>query len=283
MTRTAIVGFLLVLALGSQPDAAAVPVVGTSNVGSKDTTVLELKLPCSVVDKLCDYISKNPITGKAGCTAAGAGAAATCDTIGLGPENPLADVCAGVAGGALAMSCLHTISKGGTFNAPACKQMANCPTNSSSEQQFVVQKPGAAAPPAVGSDLVQKPEVGEASSEALSGAHDGQKRTMGLELKLPCSVVDKLCAYISKNPITGKAGCAAAGAGAAATCETIGLGPEDPLADVCAGVAGGALAMSCLHTISKGGTFNAPACRQMANCPTNSSSEYVQMEVPILV
>merc|ERR1711920_343257 len=78
---------------------------------------------------------------------------------------------------------------------------------------------------------------------------------------------------VAANPITTYAGCAALGLGAGTACQIIGWGPENPAADVCTGLAGGVLAVSCHQAIAANDKFDAKKCTEALHCTYEATAE----------
>lgn len=83
-------------------------------------------LSCNIISKVCDVIAEEAIVTLEGCTTLAVEGAVLCETVGLGPENPWADICAAVVGAAIKMGCDKAIEAAEEFGADGCKRAANC-------------------------------------------------------------------------------------------------------------------------------------------------------------
>jgi hypothetical protein len=82
---------------------------------------------CKIVQKAADKIvGTGEISDLAGCTELGAAAAGACELAGLGPEDPLSDVCAGVLGVAGKVACDKMVSSGADFGINSLLAAVGC-------------------------------------------------------------------------------------------------------------------------------------------------------------
>lgn len=79
-----------------------------------------------MIDLACDALFKDAVDSKALCLVDTAEAVATCEAVGLGPEDPLADACAFVLGTVVTTACEAAVSKGVKFGKAQCKTAAGC-------------------------------------------------------------------------------------------------------------------------------------------------------------
>merc|ERR1712178_76954 len=85
--------------------------------------------------------------------------------------------------------------------------------------------------------------------------------------------IKEACRHLFTVAGTSAGACAVDAGEAAAACEAAGLGPEDPLADTCAGILGSTVAGACVAAIKEGGSFTGGQCKQAAGCGSLLSSE----------
>lgn len=107
----------------------------------------------------------------------------------------------------------------------------------------------------------------DASIEALS-IQLGCDETVGrrnLE-SLTCTIVSAASHVLISGAIESKVGCGELATEAALTCETFGGGPEDPFADACAGIIGGAGFAACEAAVDKGTAFTADDLDSAVGC-----------------
>ena len=82
---------------------------------------------CKIVQKAADdIVGTGEISDLAGCTELGAAAAGACELAGLGPEDPLSDVCAGVLGVAGKVACDKMVSSGADFGINSLLAAVGC-------------------------------------------------------------------------------------------------------------------------------------------------------------
>ena len=81
---------------------------------------------CFIVKKVCSTVCGEGIGSLGLCTADDGLVVATCETVGLGPEDPAADVCAGVLGAAFEGVCTAAINEIGTLTGDACAKAIGC-------------------------------------------------------------------------------------------------------------------------------------------------------------
>lgn len=86
-------------------------------------------LTCAVVKGICDTIGKQNIVTDAECEAIADGAGSTCEIVGLGPEDPLADICLAVVRGAIKDGCKEVVKQGEKYGVSECKSAAGCATS----------------------------------------------------------------------------------------------------------------------------------------------------------
>jgi len=119
--------------------------------------------------------------------------------------------------------------------------------------------------------LLQQSEVEETEHQAKETEHHGElallDRTIVKKSDPKCPVVRGACGIVcsTAGAITSDVGCAAAASGWIAACEAIGGGPEDPLADACAGLSG-TIGSACIAVVGAGGPFTSFACSKALGC-----------------
>jgi len=87
---------------------------------------------------------------------------------------------------------------------------------------------------------------------------------------LSCFVIKKACNVIAGKAISSIVECQELVAEAAGICEAVGLGPEDPFADICAATIGTLIETACVAAVKEGKQFGANECIAAANCATSS-------------
>jgi len=96
-------------------------------LGSPDTPTVSAL--CKVVDAACSALFSllgSAITSAGACTLGAAEIAGICEAVGLGPEDPFADICAVVLGGGFEAACLAAVSAGKSFGVSSCDAVAGC-------------------------------------------------------------------------------------------------------------------------------------------------------------
>lgn len=110
---------------------------GTPNAGDeksqcprpRDLLHALARLSCNVIKGVCDIIGKGGgYATKSQCTSLSVEGAGLCVLVGLGPEDPFADTCAGVVGGVVKVACDRAVREFRHFAADECKRVAGCGT-----------------------------------------------------------------------------------------------------------------------------------------------------------
>merc|ERR1712096_144567 len=120
----------------------------------------------------------------------------------------------------------------------------------------------------------------EGAQGAAEGTAVGQAGQVGVSFKqgyklynkwlLPskCDVIKSASSSIvgSGLKVASQGACIAGDAAVAGACEVAGIGPEDPMADVCAAILATAFEVACTAAIAEGGTLTADALSKQAGC-----------------
>jgi len=83
-------------------------------------------LSCFVISKVCDLIANQNITTSMGCHGLAAEGVGLCQTVGLGPEDPWADICSAVIAGVIEVGCNKAVDAARQYGAEECKRAAGC-------------------------------------------------------------------------------------------------------------------------------------------------------------
>merc|ERR1719436_522029 len=80
-------------------------------------------LTCAILDVVCDTVFgvASKLTTQAECTADDALIAGACETAGIGPEDPLSDICAVTFASMFQYACGKAVGEAGKFSKKACK------------------------------------------------------------------------------------------------------------------------------------------------------------------
>merc|ERR1712034_66908 len=83
-----------------------------------------------------------------------------------------------------------------------------------------------------------------------------------------CEVIKSASSSIvgSGLKVATQGACVAGDVAVGGACEVAGIGPEDPLSDVCAAILATAFEVACTAAISEGGTLTADALSKQAGC-----------------
>merc|ERR1712007_314405 len=81
---------------------------------------------CTVVNMVCKTVCGKGIGSLGLCTADDALVVSTCEAVGLGPEDPAADVCAAAMGAAFEGICGAAVNEIGTLTGDACSKAFSC-------------------------------------------------------------------------------------------------------------------------------------------------------------
>lgn len=106
--------------------------------------------------------------------------------------------------------------------------------------------------------------------ECCCGTPAGQSNCPHAGFSLSCFIVKGVCDTIGAMHIDSTAGCAEMAVSAASICEAVGLGPEDPVADLCAAIVGGAIEDACKEVVQQGQKLSAAECKRAAGCATSA-------------
>lgn len=99
-------------------------------------------------------------------------------------------------------------------------------------------------------------------------------RSSGRKLtgKFICDIIDPACKWLVGEGVDEVVECTVDATEAGAACEIVGLGPEDPFADVCAAMLSSALEGACVAAVSKGETWGTNQCESACGCkPANNN------------
>merc|ERR1719150_2818203 len=89
-------------------------------------------LECDIYDAVCDIVigAAGKAASKAECVADDALIAGACETAGIGPEDPLSDICAVTFATLFQTACSEAISEAGKFTKEGCKAAGGCSSTS---------------------------------------------------------------------------------------------------------------------------------------------------------
>lgn len=189
---------------------------------------------CEIIDKVCDTIFEHPAKTKAACVLDAAAAAGVCETVGLGPENPLADVCAFVLGGAVGVACEKLVDTGLQFGADKCKQIAGCEPTTENEPL---------------------------ETSATSLAEIANKYPAPI-----CGIADNVCATLFKTHAHSTTDCDDAQAHAIPACDEATNYSNNAFADACKYAVGGTVGGACATRVREGIPFGVQDCEAAAGC-----------------
>jgi len=84
---------------------------------------------CSALGRGCDMLlGGSPVRTVKACLERDAEVTATCEVVGAGPEDPIADTCAGIFDSVFTVKCVAAVAKEATgkFTTSACKSAVGC-------------------------------------------------------------------------------------------------------------------------------------------------------------
>ena len=172
------------------------------------------------------------------CVADDTAIAAACEAVGLGPEDPAADVCAVLLDVAFETACTIAVKEGSALTSSAVKNALHCGRRRLQEEEW-------------------RPTVG---TEIVGG-------TRRLE-SIGCDIVEGAIGLLFKggSKAVTEATCVGYDVAVDAACELIGLGPEDPAADACAVILDIAIETACQAAVKAGSTLTEDAVKKALKC-----------------
>jgi len=152
-----------------------------------------------------------------------------------------------------------------------CLGQENCPRGECSGETVqdyasLLQTQRQAAAVAV-EQHIQSDKSDEVDGEA-SGGDDAKIQAVSVSdaAHAGCSVERGACKIVFAVAVNSIAGCSAAAAEGAGTCEVVGGGPEDPFSDICAAAFSGTIFVACKAAVHEGASFGSCQCIKAVKC-----------------
>jgi len=117
-------------------------------------------------------------------------------------------------------------------------------------------------------DRASKVAASSNSSTEASGGDDAKIQAVSVSdaAHAGCSVERGACKIVFAVAVNSIAGCSAAAAEGAGTCEVVGGGPEDPFSDICAAAFSGTIFVACKAAVHEGASFGSCQCIKAVKC-----------------